>query len=72
MATDRAGKMVACSMVVGRQGTRNGSDRNPQGNRKLTILASTTFKNVAAPHCSDEREVNSQKPDGGGGTLARF
>jgi len=25
------------------------------------MLISATIKNVAAPHCSDERETNSQK-----------
>jgi hypothetical protein len=30
-----------------------------------------TIKNVASPHCSDERETNSQKVARGGGDIGK-
>jgi len=37
--------------------------RHPRRHRKLTMLIPATSENVAPRHCSDEREVNSQKPE---------
>jgi hypothetical protein len=36
------------------------------------MLPFATFKNVASPHCSDEREVNSQKTARCDGDMAKF
>jgi hypothetical protein len=36
------------------------------------MLTPATSENVALPHCLDEREVNSQKPERGGGGVAKI
>jgi len=36
------------------------------------MLIPATSENAAAPHCSDERAVNSQKMIRGGGGVAKF
>jgi hypothetical protein len=39
---------------------------------KLTTLIPATSENVAAPHCSDEREMNWQKTERGVCGVAKF
>jgi hypothetical protein len=39
---------------------------------KLTMLIAATAENVAPPHCSDECEMNSQKPARGIGGIAKI
>jgi hypothetical protein len=48
------------------------ASQRPHRNRKLTMLIPATSENVAAPHCSDERAVNSQKMARGGRGVAKF
>jgi hypothetical protein len=38
----------------------------------LTMRPFATFKNVASFQCSDERGPNLQKPERGGGDIAKF
>jgi hypothetical protein len=48
------------------------ASRRPHRDRKLTTLIPATSENVAAPYCSDEREMNSQKTERGACGVAKF
>ena len=46
--------------------------RRPHTKHKLTMPIPATFKNVASPHCSDEREMNLQEMERSSGDVAKF
>lgn len=48
------------------------ASRRPRPHYKLTMPATATSENIAPRHCSDERGVNSQKPERGAGGVAKF
>jgi hypothetical protein len=55
---DQSPERVHCACLDPRT-----APRRPRRHDKLTMSIPATSENVASPHCSDEPEANSQKPE---------